>query len=356
MFAKGQDLHFFMCAPSPAEHPNLEPAIPPSPACANVSALLKEAVPITLDHGLRLHGKLLEIRSAPRTAHYALGGIDADVLDRLLASVKTRAVAHEPSGDTPRLRAAVCIAGLARSFHLPRVFESLAMATRSLKAETQLFYVLDLQGRPYEEFNDAFAALPPDGMVLYDESRGTGLRLPQCQWATPGHVHKLFEKLRSCFHLITAAEQEQHERFDWIVRLRPDFEWLAPIGNLREFDAEQLHIVRHWSSPWKFYDTTDFFALVPRPHLWAYFGIGCPSQRSLLAAKMENPCFGLLCNATSCVAQAECVLQVRLQERNLPVESFPPVMRMAHEPRCHPGDRKCLAGWRNLARWPFETF
>ena len=183
----------------------------------------------------------------------------------MLASLKARAVLHEPKvpPSQRKPRAAVCVAGLARSFHLPRVHESIANATRSLDAETQIFYVLDLQGRRIEDFDAAWAALPPDGMVLYDERRGTGPRLPKCRWATPSYVHKQFEKLRGCLHLITAAEKSQQKRFDWAVRLRPDFEWLAPIGSLRTFDAEKVHIVRHFSSPWKFYDTTDFFALVP---------------------------------------------------------------------------------------------
>ena len=286
--------------------------------------LLKEAVPLTLDHGLQMHGRLLDI-GVPRTAQLALGGIHDQTLDQMLASLKSRAVEHEQQQLRPRLRAAVCIAGLARSFHLARVYKSIADAIRSLKVETQIFYVLDLQGRPIEDFDEAWKALPPDGMVLYDEQRGTGARLPKCHWATPNHVNKMFEKFRSCLHLITAAEKSQRQRFDWAVRLRPDFEWLAPIGNLRTYDAQKVHIVRHWSSPWKYYDTTDFFALVPRLHLWAYFGITCPSQRSLLFAKEENPCFGLLCNGTICVGQAECILQVRLQERSVFVEPFPPV-------------------------------
>ena len=312
-----------------------------------------------LDYTAQLHGAILDQAPPQGTASYVLGGWDRrkEVL-QLLSSLKTRAVAHEPSGDTPRLRAAVCIAGLARSFHLPRVFESLAMATQSLKAETQLFYVLDLQGRPYEEFSDAFAALPPDGMVLYDESRGTGLRLPQCQWATPGHVHKMFEKLHSCFHLITAAEQAQHKRFDWIVRLRPDFEWLAPIGNLREFDAKKLHIVLHWILPDKFYDTTDFFALVPRRQFRAYFEVGCPSRRQVRLAAFQDLCYGLICNTTDCTVQAECALQLRLKALKVPVSPFPPITNIVREDRCHPGDLKCLHGWnpRELERYPERCF
>ena len=72
-----------MCAPSP-ESPEKAALFtgqaemmvaPPSRACAsNLSILLKEAVPVTLDHGLRLNGKLLETRSSPRRARFALGG------------------------------------------------------------------------------------------------------------------------------------------------------------------------------------------------------------------------------------------------------------------------------------------
>ncbi|CAE7157670.1 unnamed protein product, partial [Symbiodinium necroappetens] len=364
------ELHFFMCAPSP-ESPEkaalftgqteMMTVAPPSRACAsNLSILLKEAVPVTLDHGLRLNGKLLETRSSPRRARFALGGTEQDVLNDLLASLQSRAVRRERVWRRPKLRAAVCVAGLARSFHLPRVHESIANATRSLKAETQIFYVLDLQGRSLEEFDRGFTALPPDGMVLYDEVRGTGLRLPQCHWATPFHAHKQFEKFRSCFHLIRAAEKAQRRRFDWVLRLRPDFEWLAPIGNLRGFSTKKVHIVLHWSTPWSFFDTTDFFALVPREHFWAYFGVGCPSQRSLRAAKAEDFCFNLWCNATkgrwdTCVAHPECVLQLRFRERRILVEPFPPVMQVVREPhgRCHAGDQKCLTGWQKMTHWPF---
>ena len=340
-------LHVFLCAPSPSPYTGI---VGESHACQTPASLLKEALPLMLDYSKQLHGKLLYRATPKGTARVILGGWQRrqEVL-QLLLSLKSRAVEHEQQQLRPRLRAAVCIAGLARSFHLARVYKSIADAIRSLKVETQIFYVLDLQGRPIEDFDEAWKALPPDGMVLYDEQRGTGARLPKCHWATPNHVNKMFEKFRSCLHLITAAEKSQRQRFDWAVRLRPDFEWLAPIGNLRTYDAQKVHIVRHWIHLDRFYDTTDFFALVPRKYVRAYFGVHCPLRSQVRTAAFLDLCYGLICNSTDCTVQPECALQLRLRSHGVPVEPFPPITNIVRESTCQPGDLKCLAGWDILA-------
>ncbi|CAE6947437.1 unnamed protein product [Symbiodinium sp. CCMP2592] len=351
-----ETLHVFLCAPSPSPYTGV---LASSPACVTVEALLKEALPVTLDYTKQLNGALMDQESPKGTAKFVLGGWDRhkEVVE-MLVSLKQRAVEHELTRETPKLRAAVCVAGLARSFHLPQVHESIANATRSLKAETQIFYVLDLQGRPLEEFDQGFTALPPDGMVLYDEVRGTGLRMPQCHWAAAKYAHKQFEKFHSCQHIITAAEKAQRRRFDWVLRLRPDFEWLAPIGNLREFTTEKVHIVLHWIHPNKFHDTTDYFALVPRKYMKAYFSVGCPSRRWTRIAALEDLCRGLICNQSDCTAQPECALLLHLRAHQVPVEPFPPIVRILRESTCHPGDLKCLHGWdlKALERYPEQCF
>ena len=52
-----------------------------------------------------------------------------------------------------------------------------------------------------------------------------------------------FQKLRNCLHPVQASEQSRGKRFDWLVRIRPDTVWRAPVGALADFDAAAVHMV-----------------------------------------------------------------------------------------------------------------
>ena len=181
-------------------------------------------------------------------------------------------------------------------------------------------------------------------MALYDETRRTWSQLQKCYWAPADNSHKVFAKFQTCLHMITEAEKSQRIRFDWILRLRPDMEWLAPIGNLRNFDTSSVYVLRRKTFPHPS-DTSDIFALMPRLHMHTYFGIGCPTVRDISRAFSDQLCFGLSCNTTDCYAISECVLQLRLTGRQVPIVTFPPLMRIVREPSCQAHDMKCLAGW-----------
>ena len=350
-------LHVFVCAPGSMQH---DQWMSPVPACGQVATLIREALPLFMHfwyhdsfaqnvHGRKYKG-LLEL-PPPRGTALAVRGGEGEANLQLLWDLRARAVrlqlAHRPrSPRSPRrLRAAVCIAGLARSLSMPRVYNSIAAnVTRTLGAETQTFYVLDLQGRPLHDFGAAWRAVPPDHFAFYDEPRGTWSNLPKCYWAPADNSHKLFAKFHTCLHMITEAEIAQRIQFDWVLRLRPDMEWLAPIGNLRNFEASSVYILRRKSYP-NPSDTTDVFALVPRKHLYSYFGTSCPTLSDVRRAYKGQLCYGLSCNATDCYAISECVLQLRLAARSVPIVTFPPLMRVVREPYCRPNDTKCFAGW-----------
>ena len=355
-----QDLQIFMCAPSIFQH---DQWLPPVTACARVENLIKEVLPLSLrlkfpEIFLRgdadasdADGQRLQL-PPPRGTSLEVKGGEGPNGQALLWDLRARAVSSQSSQLRQHAhppRAAVCIAGLARSLWMPEVHESIAEIIRTLGARTQIFYVLDLQGRKLRDFSAALRAVPPDQLAFYNERRGTSgtwSKLARCHWTPGDNSHHVFEKFHTCLHMITEAEKAQSFRFDWVLRLRPDMAWMAPIGDLGNLDPNSVHILRRKTFPYPS-DTADTFAIVPRKHLHSYFGTGCPTERDVRWAYLGRLCYGLFCNATGCSTISECVLQTRLASRSVPVVAFPPLMRVVRESVCHAGDMKCLSGWKD---------
>jgi len=273
----------------------------------------------------------------------------------------THAMSSSVGRGGPRPRAAVCIAGLVRSIAEPAVYESIAQnATGSLEADVSIFYVLDKQQRPLADFEETFRRLPPASIAFYDAEADITAweRMAPCELLfTP--CHKQFEKLHTCLRLIEAAEASSNSKFDWLVRLRPDVQWNAPIGGLSGFDNKALHLTMRLSLP-DTSDPLDMFALVPRRYANAYFRVGCPTAedvqhaecvgtslrssapgKDMLPEPANNRQLEPLVHGTTC----ECALKAALVRHGIQIQNFPPVYRIARENVCRPGDPKCLQGW-----------
>ncbi|OLQ10165.1 hypothetical protein AK812_SmicGene6101 [Symbiodinium microadriaticum] len=332
VFGTQNHLQVFMCAPGIFQH---DQWLPPVIACGQVENLIKEVLPLSLRLAypdIFLHGDGRLQLPPPRGTGVVQGG-EGLAGQALLWDLRARAVRSQavPSSEGQgRLRAAVCIAGLARSLWMPEVHKSIAEnVTRTLGARTQIFYVLDLQGRKLRDFSAAFRMVPPDQLAFYDERKGisgTWSKLARCHWTPGDNSHHVFAKFQTCLHMITEAEKAQGFRFHWVLRLRPDMAWMAPIGNLGNLDSNSVHILRKKTFPYPS-DTADTFAIVPRKHLNSYFGTGCPNERDVRWAYHRRMCYGLSCNATGCSTISECALQIRLASRSVPVVAFPPLMQ-----------------------------
>ena len=132
-FSSQKQLHVFLCAPSGLQH---DQWMTPVPSCVKVESLIKEALPLSLHfwyHDLfaneRGYRGLLHLPPPRGTALAVRGGEGGEGV-QLLWDLRARAVrtqaAQRPRFPSSPLRAAVCIAGLARSFGMPRVHNSIA--------------------------------------------------------------------------------------------------------------------------------------------------------------------------------------------------------------------------------------
>lgn len=239
------------------------------------------------------------------------------------------------------LSAAVCIAGLARTLSKTEVHSSLLEFAASTKAlgvdEVANFFVLDTQGRPISEFGGAFEVLPPAGLVVVN---GTNWgQLPSCRaWKFCGPpCTDQFHKLSLCRGLIEIAESSRGKQFDWVLRLRPDMKFSAPVGPLYALDTAAVH-AHHRPG---LVDMEDHFALVPRNFVDAYFGIGnqCPSLRG----PIDETC------ATSVTEETmypECAFVFTFLQRGVRIATFPKIWELVRDATCTPETRM----WVGLQR------
>jgi len=355
----GDDFHAFLCTPQASAGVQGEEQV----SCS-LKDVLTEALPLFLNFHLPSAAKAHSLAAPLGTVQTARGGNTWQEVQPLLNALHTATVTHATSSSIgrggPRLRAAVCIAGLARSFAEPVVYESIAQnATGSLEADVSIFYVIDMQRRPFADFEETFRRLPPASIAFYDAEADVTAweRMAPCEllW-TP--CHKQFEKLHTCLRLIEAAEASSNSKFDWLVRLRPDVQWNAPIGGLSSFDNNTLHLTMRLSRP-DTSDPLDMFALVPRQYAEAYFRISCPTAGDVQHAECvgtslrnSGPGADLLpeqANKSQLEpwhgATCECALKATFVRHGIQIQNFPPVYRIARENVCRPGDPKCLQGW-----------
>ncbi|CAE8625723.1 unnamed protein product [Polarella glacialis] len=356
--AAGGQLRAFLCVPSRFAVEAGTRLLEPQPEC-NAEGILDQALGLLLAHRTGCW-EFLAAAGPPTNAFLAGGGRDLpgrmdDAIShhgKWVQQIRSqRATLATESASLPS--AAVCVAGRARSLIEPEVYRSIAqnaVGLSGLGAETSLFFVLDLDKRPMSELMDAFAALPPTAIAIFDKD---GAR---SDWGMPGlpgsceawrrcgvACYHQFHKLQTCLRLIEAAEASRGKRFDWFVRIRPDTKWEAPIGDLAEFDQGAVHM-----SLTNFGENDDNFALVPRAFANAYFAISesCPEPHEAYQSTCAIPWVGSH-------IYPECAIQMRLKEMQVPWEPFPNIYRIKREAVCRPDDPRgcgrCEIGVCNVA-------
>ncbi|CAE8584793.1 unnamed protein product [Polarella glacialis] len=176
-----------------------------------------------------------------------------------------------------RARVAHCIVGHARSFPMQAVHQSitrrLIQGTAPLRC-LRTFYVLSMssthdssKGGTYsytEEllWQTAWRELPPSDFLLDPpmppQEKHKSFNEPTCNFQC---VH-MFDKVRRCFGLVKRYEKAMGQRFDWVVRSRPDVFWNAASG------VRRLHHLRapgiYVSSGTGIMTVKDVFQAVPR--------------------------------------------------------------------------------------------
>lgn len=348
----------FLCAPSRfIIELEAHAGIPPEPGCSARHVGI-EVLPLMLAVQSGLYEALSDL--APPNVTKAMHGgrapsaINPQFIEYHSAAVRHRA-ARRGGGPNPSagdkssaMSAAICVVGRARTFSDPEVYSSIAenVTGHGLGAEASLFYVLDIGDRTLNEYGEAFHTLPPAAFALVrDDNWGDPLQCKAFQLCGPACLYQ-FQKLRNCWHLVQAAEQSRGRRFDWIVRIRPDTVWRAPIGDLSDFDSSAIHLVMSVNNG----DPEDNFALVPRRHAEAYFGIGegCPTARDTQNGVCAIPWY------EGAHITPECALRTRLAKYGVPVISFPKVYQIKREEVCREDDpRGCGKCSRGVCRYDY---
>lgn len=368
----------FLCVPSrfSVEIEINRLGVPPEPHC-NEPHVVSEALPLLLayhtgqfeviqgaglpkchrvDHG----GRAPSAISLQLVAYHAL----AVAQQQASASTVPHATAAPQSGGAAAgagdgaadaghreasLTAAVCIVGRVRSLADPEVYLSIAanVTGPTVGANASLFYVIDLGGRPLSDFEDVFRVLPPTALALVDGDNWGSPVL--CKAYTLCGVACLFQfqKLRNCLHLVEAAERSRGYTFDWLVRIRPDTTWRAPIGYLSGFDARAIYMVMGPNRG----DPEDNFALVPRAHAEVYFAIGegCPTPWQTQRSQCAIPWY------EGAHITPECALRTRLHRSNVPMASFPKIYQIKREAVCRPDDpRGCGQCSRGVCHYDYS--
>lgn len=334
MASVGQ-LNAFVCLPSRfmLEHHLQEiGCVPPCAEC--VGAAIADVLPLMLAYD---SGRYEELSRAPPPTNIEpkFGDRASSVYRLQLAAYHARAVeqrAHErrlgsQPATTGDITAAVCIIGLPRTLNeVSASIAANATGIDALGAETSIFFILDIGGRPLSDFSEALERLPPTAVALVNGSNW-GEPQPCEAWERCGPACSLqFHKLGLCLRLAEAAEAARGRRFDWLLRLRPDTAFAAPVGDLADLDAEAVHAVFRESVG----DLNDHFAIVPRAHAEAYFGIGasCPTEEEV----RKSTCQGDLSGGQH--TYPECALKLRLQGLGVKIMPFPQLFRVIRVAAC----------------------
>ena len=158
------------------------------------------------------------------------------MLAKLFWLISLPVAAEEPCS----VRVAHCIVGHVRTFWQEAVYQSIAdvlVPQASPRHCADFFYVLSMssgldtaKGGVYEYnetllWNTAWRRLPPTKYLL-DPPKPSGPRhlsyhQPDCLF----QCVQMFDKVRLCLDLVKEHETETGQRYDWILRSRPDLRW-----------------------------------------------------------------------------------------------------------------------------------
>jgi len=178
---------------------------------------------------------------------------------------------------------AVCIAGAARSFPEKKVFQSIRdnivavwnadvfaaidLIDHSRKSSIKKYLTYSRIKR--EDLDIPLAALniTSQHFVLVSGNctqtiNGRVTTFPQNQVG-----HQIWIQIL-CYEKIKEEEERRKQKYEWIVRARPDVAYFLPVPPLLEFSNDRIYIENHGSN--KRYPG-DMFALIPREFADDYF-------------------------------------------------------------------------------------
>ncbi|CAE7936499.1 unnamed protein product, partial [Symbiodinium necroappetens] len=130
----------------------------------------------------------------------------------------------------------------------------------------------------------------------------------KCHVKYPPACNAQWRRLEMCMTYVLALEQQRHQPFDWVIRVRTDMFFSKPVGNIRVFDPDKVHLpVGSWTDP------HDTFAMLPRRYAAIYF-----STRQYAGA---DYCWNY---SRESVRSDDCCYRLRLQleKHQVPVKRF----------------------------------
>merc|ERR1712194_761993 len=76
----------------------------------------------------------------------------------------------------------------------------------------------------------------------------------------------IWQQLGLCWELMQSFEPRTRRSFDWIITTRPDLKFLYPLGDIRGFSPDRIHVAfTRWAT------LADLYAVVPRRFADIYF-------------------------------------------------------------------------------------
>eukprot|EP00439_Symbiodinium_sp_Y106_P040594 s274_g4.t8 len=120
--------------------------------------------------------------------------------------------------------------------------------------------------RSWREVAHALEAIAPDVILNVAVAEEGDPPDRKCSDTYPRSCNAQWKRLELCMAQVLTMEQQRGKPFDWVIRLRPDMHFSVPLGDIRIYDPDHVHLpVGSWTDP------HDTFALLPRRFAPIYF-------------------------------------------------------------------------------------
>lgn len=346
------------CAPTPFQYrflSQLHVKPPPAPACVG-NVIGRELLPLLLGYRFQALSAMLQLLPLPQGALTPLSRIPRDQkisgmsksntegaipiamqeyekqYDRL--RTRYRYLAWKQATDAeprpPELKkVALCVLGLARSISEPEVHMSIkrnVSEALGLGTKVWYFHLFEAEkGRFGADFLSVFDEMPPAEDCTSCFIRPRLLRIPNFTCAPPA-CGPQFNSMLQCMEVVEAYERTHSMRFDWVLRIRSDTRWMAPIGPLSALDPTRAHVSNHINelhSIWeeRLYTHGDCQAAIPRHLADQVLGVAKEPQlcgRALWTIENTPLCRPFFEDLPNC----ECLLDLRLRRMEVPTAPF----------------------------------
>eukprot|EP00435_Cladocopium_sp_Y103_P022827 s3628_g5.t1 len=173
----------------------------------------------------------------------------------------------------------ICIAGHLRSFGEREVYQNLRKNVIESLRFTALRTVLisefgasapeEERQNPWRSWKDVASALDtvaPDVVLNFPVHVEGHPPDRLCHAKYPMSCNAQWRRLELCMEQVEIFEKSRQAPVDWVLRLRPDMLFSVPLGDIRIFDPQKLHLpMGSWT------DAHDTFAIIPRHFAEVYF-------------------------------------------------------------------------------------